>query len=274
MIWPKWMPLIFFIPNFLQKKNSHLKDPKVALECYHKCHWYLANPQSKILCHLWEILFARPAGERHRSSAGHEPGAFILSLPPHWQEKRGTKNIYPYFYDVPSTSENILNSAELSFHAMSQQIILDLTQVCAFILSRYFLDCSIQEASVYHTVWNKPMNVTYLVAASELIFGEKSVWHQNCSSGVMQLGVHFCEFQLLKWETQSNPTGILWTKDFPGYHTSHEFQTSLCNSNATRRRKRWVKCFYWLATSTCWTRGQSNAGKGNKGASLCKLVQN
>lgn len=100
---------------------------------------------------------ARPAGERHGNSAGEEPGAFILSLLPHWQEKRGTKNIYPFFNDVPSSSENILNVAEPSFHAMSQQIILDSTQVFIFILSRYFWACSTQEASVCHTVWNKLM---------------------------------------------------------------------------------------------------------------------
>lgn len=121
-LWPDLTgcPFLFFIPNFLQKKLL-LKDPKVVLECYHKCHWYLVNPQSEILCRLWDTLFARPAGERHRSSVGGEPGAFILSLPPHWQEKRGTKNIYPYFYDVPSTSENIVNSAEPHFCVMNQQ---------------------------------------------------------------------------------------------------------------------------------------------------------
>lgn len=155
-LWPDLTGcLIFFLFQIFSRKNSHLKDPKVSLECYYKCHWYLANPQRKILCFLWDTLFARPAGEKHRSLPGEEPGAFILSLPPHWQEKRGIQNIYPYFYDVPSTSESILNSAEPSFHAMSQQLILDSMQVFIFILSRYFLDCSIQEASLYHTVWNK-----------------------------------------------------------------------------------------------------------------------
>lgn len=154
-LWPDLTAcLSLFLFQIFSRKNSHLKDPRVGLECYHKYHWYLVNPQSKILCCLWDTLFSRPAGERHRNSPGEEPGAFILSLPPHWQEKRGTKNIDPYFYDVPSTWESILNSVEPSFHVMTQ-IILDSTQVFVFILSRYFLDCSIQEVSIYYTVWNK-----------------------------------------------------------------------------------------------------------------------
>lgn len=111
--------------------------------------------------------------------------------------------------------------------------------------------------------------VAYLVAARGLIFEEKSVWHQNCCSGLLQLGACFCEFLLLKWEIQSNSTGILLTKGSLGYHTSHEIQLSLCNSKANRRRKGWVKCIYWPATSTWLTKGQSSTGEQKQ---RCKLV--
>lgn len=47
------------------------------------------------------------------------------------------KKIYPYFYYVPSSSESILKSVEPSFHLMSQQIILDSTQV---FLSLFYQD--------------------------------------------------------------------------------------------------------------------------------------
>lgn len=154
---------------------------------------------------------------------------------------------------------------------MSQQIILESIQVfCLYSLKIFLRLFSLRSFSISHGLKkNIPhMNwVTHLVSIWELSFEEKSAWHQNGSSQSLQLRACFCEFLLLKWEIQSNSTDILLTKGFLGYHTSHEFQPSLCNSKVNRRRNGWSKCIYRPATSTWLMKGQSSAGNRNKGAS-------